>query len=139
MSSHEAEHPVRHPLHATHEELAHLADVAERGESAATPVVLISGVALVLVPLVSIIVTLAFAVGYVGTRGSAQSEPVTARASAHTVSLPRETPPLLQTRQEALMETFWTIVTYAVLIGLFTLPFALLALLWREAGRQRTA
>lgn len=37
------------------------------------------------------------------------------------------------------METFWTIVAYAVLIGLGTLPFALLGLLWRAAGQRRTA
>jgi hypothetical protein len=151
MNHEKSERPHRHPLHAAHEEIANLVDVAERGESAASPAVLIGGVGLVLVPLVAIIVALAFAVGYVGTRGS--DSPVTVSASAQTashvtgssdrpvreVSLPREVPPLLQTRQEALMETFWTIVSYAVLIGLFALPLALIALLWRAAGRQRTA
>lgn len=37
------------------------------------------------------------------------------------------------------METFWTIVSFAFVIGLFALPFVLLALLWRAAGRQRSA
>ena len=36
------------------------------------------------------------------------------------------------------METFWTVVVYVVLIGLFTLPFAVIALLWRASGPGHT-
>jgi hypothetical protein len=36
------------------------------------------------------------------------------------------------------METFWTVVVYVVLIGLATLPFVVLALLLRAAGRGHT-
>jgi hypothetical protein len=37
------------------------------------------------------------------------------------------------------METLWAIVAFAFVIGLFALPFALLTLLWRAAGRPRGA
>jgi hypothetical protein len=37
------------------------------------------------------------------------------------------------------METFWTLVSFAVIIGLGALPFVLLALLWRASGRKRAA
>lgn len=37
------------------------------------------------------------------------------------------------------METFWTVVTLAVFIGLTALPFAVLALLWHAAGPKRAA
>lgn len=130
---------LRHPLRAAREELTRLATVARRGESAETPGVLISGIALVLVPLVSIIIALAFAVGYVGTRESAPSPPVTAPASAERVSLPREPQPLLQTRKEAVVEDFWTIVAYAVLVGIPLVPIAVFVHMWREAGRRRAA
>jgi hypothetical protein len=138
--SDDAERPLRHPVHATRDEIGQLVDVAERGESAATPVVLIGGVGLVILALVTIMITLAFSVGYVAARGS--DRPASASAPTPTtqsVSLPREPSPLLQTNKEALIENFWAIVAYAVLIGVFALPFAVLALLWRAAGRQRTA
>jgi hypothetical protein len=37
------------------------------------------------------------------------------------------------------METFFTLVTFAVLIGLGAVPLALLALLWRASGGRRAA
>jgi hypothetical protein len=42
-------------------------------------------------------------------------------------------------RRRQSMETFWTLVAFAVVIGLGALPFVLLALLWRASGRKRTA
>lgn len=36
------------------------------------------------------------------------------------------------------METFWTIVSIAFVIGLFTFPLVLLALLWRATTHART-
>lgn len=56
--------PVRHPLHAAHDEVAHLIDVAERGESAATPAVIAGGLALFLISLVATVIAIAAAVAY---------------------------------------------------------------------------
>jgi hypothetical protein len=43
---------VRHPIHATVEEAAHLREVAEEGESPATPVIVVAAVLMFVVPLV---------------------------------------------------------------------------------------
>lgn len=159
-----AESPLRHPLHAARDEIADLVDVAERGESPATPAVVIGGIGLVLIPLVATIITFAFAVGYLSTRGSTgPATPPTASSSAlcgeqraassggaHACrtsnravggSSPRFNRATVRPIDvEALMEMFWTVVAYTVLSGVFVvLPFLLLALLWRAAGRQRTA
>jgi hypothetical protein len=37
------------------------------------------------------------------------------------------------------METLWSIVAFAFVIGLLTLPFVLLGFLWRAAARPRRA
>jgi hypothetical protein len=51
---------VRHPIHATVEEAAHLREVAEEGESPATPVIVVAAVLVFVVPLVVVLTLLAF-------------------------------------------------------------------------------
>lgn len=51
---------VRHPIHATVVEAAHVRQVADKGESPATPAVLIGAVLGFVVPLAAIIILLAF-------------------------------------------------------------------------------
>jgi hypothetical protein len=72
--------PVRHPLQAARGEIASLVDVAERGESAATPAVVIAGVGVVLAPIVATIIVFAFAVGYFATKASPAHRTTHARA-----------------------------------------------------------
>ena len=168
MKREEVERPLRHPLEATHEEIVHLVDVAERGESAATPSIIIGGLSFLLAPLAAAIIAAAFGVGYLATRGNAPPASAHAASTAapcpgpragrrpasvaksHTCSpgnqpvgrLPSTgvAPILTPSTREALMETFWTIVAYTVLSGLFVLlPCVLVARLWRAAGRQGTA
>jgi hypothetical protein len=55
---------VRHPIRATEEEAAHLREVAQKGESPATPAILLGVVAGFIAPLVAIVIVLAFAVAY---------------------------------------------------------------------------
>lgn len=71
-----ASHP-HHPLHAVHNEVEHLIEVAEKGESNATPALMLGGLALVLVPLVALVITVALATAYFATRdeGKARGAP----------------------------------------------------------------
>jgi hypothetical protein len=55
---------VRHPIHATVEEAAHLRDVAEEGESPATPVIVVAAVLVFVVPLVAALTLLAFGIAH---------------------------------------------------------------------------
>jgi hypothetical protein len=55
---------VRHPIHATVEEAAHLRDVAEDGESPATPVIVVAAVLVFVVPLVAVLTLLAFGIAH---------------------------------------------------------------------------
>jgi hypothetical protein len=55
---------VRHPIHATVEEAAHLRDVAENGESPATPVIVVAAVLVFVVPLVAVLTLLAFGIAH---------------------------------------------------------------------------
>jgi hypothetical protein len=53
---------VRHAIHATVDEAAHVRQVADEGESAATPLILVGVVILCVVPLVAIVILLALGV-----------------------------------------------------------------------------
>jgi len=55
---------VRHPIHATVEEAAHLREVAEQGESPATPVIVVAAVLVFVVPLVVGLTLLAFGIAH---------------------------------------------------------------------------
>jgi hypothetical protein len=55
---------VRHPIHATVEEAAHLRQVAAKGESTATPAILVGAVLAFVVPLAAIIILLAFVIAH---------------------------------------------------------------------------
>ena len=55
---------VRHPIHATAEEAAHLREVAATGESTATPAILVGAVLAFVVPLATIIILLAFGIAH---------------------------------------------------------------------------
>jgi len=55
---------VRHPIHATVEEAAHLRDVAEEGKSPATPVIVVAAVLVFVVPLVAVLTLLSFGVAH---------------------------------------------------------------------------
>jgi hypothetical protein len=79
------QHAARHPLRSTEHEVEKLKEIAETGESAATPVILtVTWIAIVL-PLVAIVVALAFGAAYLvtgstGTRypaGPAGTQPQT--------------------------------------------------------------
>jgi hypothetical protein len=77
---------LRHPLHAGHEEIVHLVDVAERGESAVTPAVILGGLALLLVPLAAAMMALAFTAGDLASRGGGRH---VGTAPAHVAATPR--------------------------------------------------
>jgi hypothetical protein len=53
-----------HPIHATVAETAHLRDVAEEGESPATPVIVVAAVLVFVVPLVAALTLLAFGIAH---------------------------------------------------------------------------
>lgn len=82
MKHDEAQSVFRHPLHATHQEVEHLVEVAERGESAATPALIVGGIGLILALLVATVIALALTVAYFATRGDQGG--VVAAAPAHT-------------------------------------------------------
>lgn len=54
----------RHPIRPTMEEAAHLRDVAENGESAATPAIVAGAVLGLVVPLAAILIFLVFGVAH---------------------------------------------------------------------------
>jgi hypothetical protein len=74
------ERAARHPIHAVEHEVEHLHDVAEEGESPATPAIVGGGVLAFLVPLVAILIAFAFAIYYVASRGGNSSEQTAAPA-----------------------------------------------------------
>ena len=65
MQSDQHERFVRHPIHATEHEAAHLRDVAEEGSSPATPAILAAAVILVVAPLAAVLMLLAFGIPHV--------------------------------------------------------------------------
>ena len=54
----------RHPIHATEEEAAHLRQVANEGESAATPAIVVGAVLAFILPLAASLMLLGFALYY---------------------------------------------------------------------------
>jgi quinohemoprotein ethanol dehydrogenase len=70
---------LRHPVRAVEDEVDHLRDVADKGESAATPAIVTGGVIMVLLPIVALLLALGFG-AYHLARGSGGSKPSTAPA-----------------------------------------------------------
>lgn len=60
----------RDPIYAAHDEVEHLVDVAKRGESAATPAVIVGGLALFLLALVATVIAIAAVAAYLITGGA---------------------------------------------------------------------
>ena len=58
---------VRHPVRAIESEVDHLREVEREGESAETPFVAILGIVLFLLPIVAIVLGLAFAAYYLAS------------------------------------------------------------------------
>ena len=67
MSGDEHENPVRHPIHAAEHEVEHLADVADEGESPATPLIVILAVGLVALVVVALLIVAAFLAAHYAT------------------------------------------------------------------------
>ncbi len=68
------ESPLAHPIHAAEHEVEHLAELAEEGESPATPAILGVGLIAVLIPVVAILIGASFLTAYLVTRGDDSSE-----------------------------------------------------------------
>ncbi len=65
-SSHES--LVRHPLHATVEEVAQLREIVHDGESPATPAIVVGAVIAFVVPFAAMLIFLAFVVAHFASR-----------------------------------------------------------------------
>src|SRR6476646_571578 len=65
QGEHEDESPLAHPVKAAEHEVEHLADVADEGESPATPAILGVSLIAVLIPVIAILILAAYLV----TRG----------------------------------------------------------------------
>ncbi|HSS81548.1 MAG TPA: hypothetical protein VLK24_10155 [Gaiellaceae bacterium] len=61
---HEDESPLAHPIEAVEHEVEHLADVAEEGESPATPAILGVSLIVVLIPVVAIVIAASFLIAH---------------------------------------------------------------------------
>jgi cytochrome c5 len=72
---HEDESPLAHPIEAAEQEVEHLAEIADEGESPATPAILGGGLILILLPVVAILIGASFLVAYLVTRGDDSSGP----------------------------------------------------------------
>ena len=70
----EDENPLAHPIEAAEHEVEHLADVADEGESPATPAILGGGLVLILIPVVAILIAASFLTAWLVTRGDDNSE-----------------------------------------------------------------
>jgi hypothetical protein len=70
------EHAVRHPLRSTEHEIEKLKEIAEAGESAATPAILTATWIAILLPLLAIAVALAFGAAYLVTGSAGTRYPV---------------------------------------------------------------
>lgn len=55
---------VRHPVHETVDEVAHLREIVDEGESPATPAIVVGVVLAFLVPFAAMVIVLAFAVAH---------------------------------------------------------------------------
>ena len=69
QGEHEDESPFAHPVEAVEHEVEHLADVADEGESTATPAILGVSLIAVLVPVIAILIGASFLAAYLVTRG----------------------------------------------------------------------
>ena len=67
MTEEEHESPIRHPVHAAEHEIEHLADVAEEGESATTPLIVIVAIALVALVVIVLLIGAAFLAAHYAT------------------------------------------------------------------------
>jgi outer membrane protein assembly factor BamB len=74
QGDHEDESPLAHPVHAAEHEVEHLAEVADKGESPATPAILGVGLIAFLIPVVAILIGASFLTAYLVTRGDDNSE-----------------------------------------------------------------
>ena len=63
-------HDVRHPIRSAEHEVEHLEEIAQKGESPATPAILAGGLLAILIPIVAILIGAAFLIPYLVTRGS---------------------------------------------------------------------
>jgi outer membrane protein assembly factor BamB len=63
-------HDVRHPIRSAEHEVEHLEEIAQKGESLATPAILAGGLLAILIPIVAILIGAAFLIPYLVTRGS---------------------------------------------------------------------
>jgi hypothetical protein len=55
---------ARHPIRATEQEAAHVREIAEEGESPATPAILVGFVLAFIVPIATVLMLLAFGAGH---------------------------------------------------------------------------
>ena len=67
MSGDEHESPLRHPVHAAEHEVEQLAEVAQEGESPATPMIVIVAVGLVAFVVVAVLIAAAFLAAHYAT------------------------------------------------------------------------
>lgn len=72
-TSHGEDGPFRHSIRAADREVEHLHDIASEGESGATPAILIATWVAAIVPLLAIVIALAFTVAHFATRGEGDS------------------------------------------------------------------
>ena len=59
---------VRHPVHGTAEEVAHLREIVDEGESPATPAIVVGAVLAFVVPFAALLITLSFVVAHFASR-----------------------------------------------------------------------
>jgi mono/diheme cytochrome c family protein len=94
MAKRDAEHEsgLRHPIHAAVHEAEHLREIAEKGESAATPAI-IGGTVIVFAALIlALILTLALGIAYLATRGGGGSSGAIKTAPAFSADEPSVLP-----------------------------------------------
>ncbi|HTS73438.1 MAG TPA: PQQ-binding-like beta-propeller repeat protein, partial [Gaiellaceae bacterium] len=72
------EHHVPHPIRSAEHEVEHLYEVADEGESAATPAIMYGGVLAVVLPLALIMIGVVSLAVYLATRGGDSSKPAAA-------------------------------------------------------------
>ena len=68
QGKHDDESPLAHPIEAVEHEVEHLAELADEGESPATPAILGVGLIAVLIPAVAILIVACFLTAWLLTR-----------------------------------------------------------------------
>ena len=68
QGEHDDESPLAHPIEAVEHEVEHLAELADEGESPATPAILGVGLIAVLIPVVAILIVACFLTAWLLTR-----------------------------------------------------------------------